>query len=255
MIVRSIAKILLLDCLSNIYAAPYPTIAENRVYDTKLENITASLLEASSGEVKPYIGIYPASTKVLETALNNDSLNSTFEATFHIEMGVFSLSEVTPRLENGDLDPENPPYIVTTNDAQSALNMDLLEQQVYDTLFLSGSAATQRLKKFVVGGMVWSSEQQYSDSVSLKSFIRTATIDIKCGMTFEEPTIDSCDVSFLDRFGEYKDLLERPEYAQIIANAQKIQCHLPLDKIRTDIDSSLGDVEGTITTKEVDLNE
>lgn len=239
---RSFLRLLTINALSNGFTEPYPTIAQNRIFDSRLQDANIDPCET----VLPYVGVYTAGHD-FEIGGNGSVKNYNMfnDVELNIELSVFGLRDT------GDDGVE----IIT--DQYLAIKLDILEQQIFDILFQYENPHSDKWRCMVTRLIKMSSSPEASDDGNFKIAMRTLSMSLRLCEEQKKIRQDPDIISFIDQFPKYKYLLDLPEYADelksiLITNSNPNN----LNSVEIKLNSNAGENPAQFTTIEVDnLNE
>lgn len=187
MIHKSFLRILMCNLLSYKQDNQYATIAEDRVYDTALEDLDAR------GSHAPCILIYTDNSSADLNGQNPNYIATYFNVKLKIELIVFGGYSGFGQYVN--------------DDRFLSIILDIFEQQVFDAIFKSQNELAQDIRDKIVFKSdfnVVTSKESDSDT---KILISTLDVDIQLPIQYTNIPYSENAISVLDYYPEYADLI------------------------------------------------
>ena len=132
MVARTILRMLAVRALSNNFTAPYPTIANAKIYDSRLDDFDV-YVTGSEDPVPQVVFIRQIKSSNLAVGrLKNNPANNDIE--IMIEMSVFGFKSMDGEIEG-----------LMSNDQYLSAKLDILETQIFDDLFRGDNEHTKAL--------------------------------------------------------------------------------------------------------------
>lgn len=249
MIERSRLRLLALRALTNNFAGNYPTLAENRVYDSRLDAF--DVIEGCTQEPLPRIGIYTSDhTFDGGGILNSKKINFQQNINLMFEVSIFGYKQAS---YNGTELVEDEQ--LTFNDQYISLKLDLLEQQIFDALYRAENEHTNAFKKFAFGINSMSSHDDMSAEGQHKIAMRTLEINVRISQALCNKPYNPETNKWIDLYPDLKNLIDCPATLEAVESITVSNPQDDLNSINIDINSSQGVHDDTVTKVKVDLNE
>lgn len=251
MIYRTGLRLLALKALANNFTGDYPTLAENRVYDSRLDSF--DVLSSCTEDPLPRIGIYTADHSFEQGGITNpNKISFNQDVTLMLEISVFGFKQATYR---GTELIESASLVDDVNDQYIGLKLDILEQQIFDALFRGHNEHTVNFKDYISGIVDISSVDDMSTEGQHKVSMRTLEIKVRLKNTLCNVDYDPQTTNWIDLYPEIRDLIDCPAMAAAVGSITVNNSQNDLNSIHLELNSSAGDYPDTVTKVKVDLNE
>jgi hypothetical protein len=230
MIYASFLRLLIKDALANKFTAPYPTLAQNNIYDTKISEVQA---EKHKENLTPLILIYTDNIKMDGPQEENHPANFKLKQEIIVTIESFVFGG-TGKLAN--------------HDAYLAVRSDALVTQIMDALFKTPNNYAERFQEYISSFSAVTHTTEYLPAPEMQTIIKTTEFTVKICDTYTSEPYNETILKFIDLYPEYKDLITDP---LILAEVNKINVNNVEDKMNViygDIDSS-GDISKNTITK------
>lgn len=249
MIERTRLRLLALKALTNNFSGTYPTLAENRVYDSRLDSY--DVLEGLTEEPLPRIGIYTSGhTFDSGGMISSKRMKLQQDIDIMFEISVFGHKQAT---YNGNELVEDEQ--LTFNDQYLSMKLDILEQQIFDALYRAENEHTNAFKKFASGVNRISSHDDMSAEGQHKISMRTLEINVRISAALCNTPYDPATTNWIDLYPDLRDLIDCPAALEAVSSIPVANPQDNLNSIELDLNSSRGIYPDTVTKVKVDLNE
>lgn len=199
MINKSFLRILACNALAYSQDNTYATIAENRVYDTELDDVDARTesndtdTSDNKNELAPRILVY---TDGSDVAFNRQSLNSFASyanVKLKIELVIFGSYEGFGQYNNSN--------------RFLAIISDTFEQQVFDALFKAQNEHAQKFRDFVASASNLQSNNVMDSDSDKKILVKSLEFDVQLHEQYNNSVYAQDRQNILDSYPDYVNLI------------------------------------------------
>lgn len=249
MIERARLRLLALRALTNNFEGAYPTLAEGRVYDSRLDSY--DVLDGLTEDPLPRIGIYTSDHTFNGGGMVNvNRIRFQQDINLMFEISIFGHKQAT---YNGTELVEDEQ--LTFNDQYISLKLDALEQQIFDALYRTKNEHTNAFKKFATNINSISSHDDMSAEGQHKISMRTLEINVRISEALCNTPYDPSTTNWIDLYPDLRDLIDCPASLAAISSIPVANPQDNLNSVELDLNSSQGKYPDTVTKVKVDLNE
>lgn len=228
MIHKSFLRILACNALSDRQGNQYATIAENRVYDTRLDDLDARI---AGGDIAPSISIYTAEGSADLNGQNPSHVATYFNTKLQIELTIFGGYAGFG--------------IYNNEDRFLAFMISVFEQQVFDALFKAQNNNAQEFRKRVNFTGSWQSMTLDNSNSDRKILEQRIEIDIQLPEQYNSSVYQQDRIDIFDYYPDYVNLIPtnmRTELQKVLAvndatRLLAINTELPIPTIQNEFEN------------------
>lgn len=203
MIHKSFLRILACNALADKQGNQYATIAENRVYDTRLDDLDARI---AGGDIAPSISIYTGEGSAGLNGQNPNHIATYFNTKLQIELTIFGGYAGFG--------------IYGNEDRFLAFMISIFEQQVFDALFKAQNANAQAFRKNFALKSDYQSMTLDNSNSERKILEQRIEIDIQLPEQYNSSVYPQDRIDIFDYYPNYVNLIPtnmRNELQKILA--------------------------------------
>lgn len=219
MIHKSFLRILAFNALSHKQGNQYATIAEDRIYDTELDDLDS---RNDGNELEPRILIYTENSEIGFGRQNANSFASYANVKLKIELVVFGAC---------------PRYNQYNNvNKLLAIVSDVFEQQVFDALFKAQNEHAQKFRDFIVFSSNLQSNNVMDSDSDKKIFVKSIEFDVQLPEQYNSSVYPQDRINIFDYYPDYVNLIPigmRNELEKILAMNDATKLEIVNSKIQT----------------------
>lgn len=243
MVARTILRMLAVRALSNNFTAPYPTIANAKIYDSRLDDFDVYV--TGSEDPVPRVGVYTANQKFeFGGGQAPKIIQANNDIEIMIEISVFGFKSMDGEIEG-----------LMSNDQYLSAKLDILETQIFDALFRGDNEHTKAFRDFVSCIMSVESVDDMGAEGQHKIAMRTLILQLRVKQALCNERYDPDTSLWIDLYPELKNLITCSAMQDAIYQIPVNNTQNDLDGVDIDINSSTGVHPDTITKVKVNLDE
>lgn len=191
MINKSFLRILVCNALAFSQDNKFATIAENRVYDTELDDVDA---RDDGTELSPRIFIYTDNSDIGFQSKNPNSFASYATVKLRIELIVFGGYQLFGHQFNN-------------NNKFLQIMSDLFEQQVFEALFKAQNQHAQKFRDFIVFASDLKINNVLDNDSDKKILVKSLEVDVQLPEQYSNSVYSQDRQNILDSYPDYVNLI------------------------------------------------